>query len=145
MTALDDIKKEWIGNEFDTSTFKIGADDMIAWAEACGETDPRVLDPTHDDFQAHPGFATHLVTRRVLPDGFPKFKGRGIDGGKSVEVHQPIRAGDELRATATVADIYDKTGRSGTMVFVIQRMSFVNQRGEPVATVDWSMIRGTTD
>ena len=68
---------------------------------------------------------------------------RGIDGGKAVEVHQPIRAGDVLEASSTIADIYTKTGRSGTMIFIVQRMSFVNQNSEPVATVDTRMIRNS--
>ena len=138
------IKEQWIGEQFDIATFTADQDDMVAWAVACGETDPRFTDPDRGDFQAHPGFTTHLVSRRVLPEDFPTFSGRAIDGGKSVEVMGPIRAGDTLTATVTVADIYEKTGRSGTMVFIVQRMSFVNQRGEPVSTVDWRMIRNLT-
>lgn len=139
---IEEIKARWIGEEFDLSTFSIEADKMIGWATAVGETDPRFLDPDHDDFQAHPNFTTHCLSGRVLPEEFPEIGGpRGIDGGKAVEVHQPIRAGDELKASTTIADIYTKTGRSGTMIFIVQRMSFSNQRDEPVATVDWRMIR----
>ncbi|MGB5758320.1 MAG: MaoC family dehydratase N-terminal domain-containing protein [Acidimicrobiales bacterium] len=136
------LRERWVGEVFDLTTFTIDADKMVAWAEAVGETDPRFLDPENEDFQAHPNFTTHCLSGRVLPEDFPQIGGpRGIDGGKAVEIHRPIRAGDELRATTTIADIYDKTGRSGTMVFIVQRMSFVNQRDEPVATVDWRMIR----
>lgn len=142
MTDLAAVREEWVGKAFDLTTFSIEADKMVAWAEAVGETDPRFTDPEHEDFQAHPNFTTHCVSDRLLPENFPKIGGKkGIDGGKAVEIHQPIRAGDELRATATIADVYDKTGRSGTMLFIVQRMSFVNQRDEPVATVDWRMIR----
>jgi len=139
---LDAIKARWIGQEFDKATFEIDGTKMVAWAEAVGETDPRFIDPDHEDFQAHPNFTTHCTSHRVLPEEFPQIGGpRGIDGGKAIEVQQPIRAGDVLTASATIADIYTKTGRSGTMFFIVQRMSFVNQRDEPVATVDWRMIR----
>jgi acyl dehydratase len=146
MTDIDtDIaaaRARWVGHEFDVSTFSMDADRMVGWAEACGETDPRFVDPDHDDFHAHPTFTTHLMSRRVLPQEFPSIGGnRGMDGGKAVKVHAPIRPGDELRAVTTIADIYAKTGRSGTMIFIVQRMSFFNQRDEPVATVDWRMIR----
>ena len=141
---LDSIRADWVGTQFDRTDFTVEVDDMLGWAEACGETDPRFVDPEHEDFQAHPGFTTHLVSSRVLPEGFPKIRGRGIDGGKAVEVHGTIRAGDILTGTATIAEVYDKTGRSGTMVFVVQRMSFTNQAGDPVATVDWRMIRNRT-
>ncbi len=139
---LQELRDRWVGEVFDLSTFTVDADKMLAWAESVGETDPRFVDPTNEDFQAHPNFTTHCMAGKVLPDNFPKIGGRGgIDGGKAVEVHQPIRAGDELRASTTIAEIYDKTGRSGTMLFIVQRMSFTNQRDEPVATVDWRMIR----
>ncbi|MEM8923217.1 MAG: MaoC family dehydratase N-terminal domain-containing protein [Actinomycetota bacterium] len=138
---LPAIRGEWVGYQFAREEFAITRDDMLGWAEACGETDPRFVDPDHDDFQAHPAFTTHLVTGRILPEGFPRIKGRSIDGGKAVHVTGPVREGDTLVGEATIDDVYDKTGRSGRMVFVVQRMSFTNQRGEHVANVDWRMIR----
>lgn len=139
---IDAVRQEWVGKEFDTSTFLMDADKMVAWAEAVGETDPRFTDRNHEDFQAHPNFTTHCRTGQLLPTDFPEIGGkRGIDGGKAIEVHRPIRAGDELTASSTVADVYTKTGRSGTMTFIVQRMSFSNQRDELVATVDSRMIR----
>lgn len=136
------LRERWVGEEFDLSTFDIDGSKMVAWATAAGETDARFIDPSHEDFQAHPNFTTHCLSGRVLPEDFPQIGGpRGIDGGKAVEIHRPIRAGDRLRASTTIADIYTKTGRSGTMIFIVQRMSFTNQRDEPVATVDWRMIR----
>lgn len=130
------------GVEFDWATFDMSSAEMVAWAEACGETDPRFIDVDHPDFQAHPNFTTHCMSGRMLPEDFPKIgNGFGIDGGKTVECHAPIRAGDTLRGVATIADIFDKTGRSGTMVFIIQRMTFTNQDDVKVSTVDWKMIR----
>ena len=135
-------REQWLGVEFDWATFDMVADDMVAWAEACGETDERFLDPSHEDFQAHPNFTTHCMSGRVFPEGFPQIGGGfGIDGGKTVVAHAPIRAGDTLSGVTTIADIFDKTGRSGTMVFIVQRMTFSNQAGEKVSTVDWKMIK----
>jgi len=139
--GLDEVKKKWEGVEFDLATFEVTEQKMLAWAEALGEQDPRFIDPSHRDFQAHPTFCTHLVSRRILPEDFPVLGSSGIDGGKAIELHVPVRCGDTLEAVAAVAEIYPKTGRSGTMVFVVQRMSFTNQNGETVATVDWRMIR----
>lgn len=143
-TEIEALRERWIGEQFDLATFDVEQEKMVAWADAVSETDPRFTDPDHPDFQAHPNFTAHLVSNRVLPEDFPQIGGpRGIDGGKSIEAHRPIRAGDRLEATATIADIYTKTGRSGTMIFIVQRMSFVNQVGQPVSTVDWRMIRNT--
>ena len=139
---LASIRQDWVGVEFDWATFEMKPDEMIAWAEACGEKDPRFIDQEHSDFQAHPGFTTHCMSGRVFPENFPQIGGGvGIDGGKRVEVHAPIRAGDTLTATTTIADIFDKTGRSGTMIFIVQRMEFRNDDSELVSTVDWKMIK----
>ena len=139
---MTSVRQDWVGVEFDWATFEMKTDEMIEWARACGETDARFLDAGHHDFQAHPGFTTHCMSGRVLPENFPKIGGGfGIDGGKRVEVHAPIRAGDVLTATTTIADIFDKTGRSGTMIFIVQRMEFRNAAGELVSTVDWKMIK----
>lgn len=139
---IQDVKREWVGVQFDHLDFRIDQQRMVDWAEACGETDPRFIDPDHPDFQAHPTFVAHFGARKMVPDGFPELgNGRGMDGGKSVELHRPIRAGDVLGSTSEIADVYEKTGRSGTMIFIVHRMNFTNQHGEPVATVDWRMIR----
>lgn len=139
---LEAVKAAWIGTEIDVDTFVMEPDRMVAWAEACGDESPRYRDPGHPDFQAYPNFTTHCTTHKILPEDFPQIgPGFGIDGGKLVEVHAPVRAGDTLTGVATIADIFEKTGRSGTMVFIVHRMTFHNQRGEHVSTVDWKMIR----
>jgi acyl dehydratase len=48
----------------------------------------------------------------------------------------PLRAGDELTATLTVADVSRREGRrGGTMTLLMIDTTFVNQRGEDVATL----------
>lgn len=140
---LDTLRNDWVGFEFDRADFTVELDELLNWAEACGESDPRFTDPANPDFQAHPAFTTKYQSQshRMFPENFPALGPGGIDGGKSVEVHGPIHPGDRLHASAQIADIYDKTGRSGTMIFVVHRMSFTNQDGELVSTVDTKMIR----
>ena len=36
---LEAIRDEWLGVEFDSKTFEMDTDRMVAWAEACGEDD----------------------------------------------------------------------------------------------------------
>jgi acyl dehydratase len=142
MTDLQAIRDEWVGVEFESAEFTIDRERVIAWAEACGETDPRFTDPADPDFQAHPNFTACLSTGRMMPENFPRIgSGFGIDGGKTVVIHGPVHPGDTLTGRASIHDVYDKTGRSGTMVFVIHRMDFTNQNGELVSTVDSKMIR----
>jgi hypothetical protein len=136
------IRKDWVGRVFQELDIVVDRERMLEWAISAGETDPRFIDPDHPDFQASTAFPTHINVARMLPDDFPKFgSGRGIDGGKSIEWQSPMRAGDHLHAEVQIADVYEKTGRSGTMVFIVNRMTFTNAEGAPVATVDWRMIR----
>jgi hypothetical protein len=139
---IESARDEWVGRVFQELDIVVERERMLDYAIACGETDPRFIDPDHPDFQASTAFPTHVNATRILPENFPVFgSGRGIDGGKSIEWHRPMRAGDQLHATVQISDIYDKTGRSGTMVFIVNRMSFYDAKGRLVATVDWRMIR----
>jgi hypothetical protein len=136
------IRDRWVGKVFQEIELVVDGDRMLEWAITCGETDPRFVDPAHPDFQASTSFPTHVNAARMLPDDFTDIgSGRGIDGGKSIEWHRPMRAGDRLHVTVQIGDVYDKTGRSGTMIFIVNRMSFYDADQQLVATVDWRSIR----
>ncbi|MET0326039.1 MAG: MaoC family dehydratase N-terminal domain-containing protein [Ilumatobacteraceae bacterium] len=139
---LNAIRERWVGKVFQEFDLVIDEHRMLEWAISCGETDPRYVDPEHPDFQASTAFPTHLNIARALPEDFTQIgSGRGIDGGKSIEWHLPMRAGDRLHAAVEIADVYAKSGRSGTMTFIVNRMTYTNPDGAVVATVDWRMIR----
>lgn len=135
------LKEKWTGWEFDEKSFEIGAEPMVEFAAACGETLPRYVDPSHPDFQAAPSYTSRFHGGRELPEGFPMKREKSFDGGKCVEFKAPIRAGDTITARSTIHNIYEKTGRSGGMMFVVHRMRFFNQRDELVSIVDWKMIQ----
>lgn len=139
--ALIDVAKSWIGREFDISEFEVKQEDVLAFARACGEMDPRFCDPSHPDFQAPPSYTSRFIGRRMLPAEITQHLGRGFDAGKTVEIHAPIRPGDRLTGRSTIHEVYEKTGRSGTMTFIVHRMQYRNQRGERVSTVDWRMVQ----
>ena len=138
---VEGIKKEWVGHEFDTAEFEVTEADILGFAHAVGETDPRFTDPAHPDFQAPPTFTSRFVSRRILPEAFPHFGARGFDAGKSVLCKAPVRPGHRLVAHSKIADVYEKTGRSGPMVFIVHRMEFTSQDGEVLTIVDWRMVR----
>lgn len=135
------VQREWVGRKLETTSYQVLEEHMLAWAQACGETEARFVDPSHPDFQAHPTFASKFMHQPGLPEDFPTFSNRpGIDGGKSVELLRPLRAGEHLAGTAAVADVYEKTGRSGSMYFVVHRTTFHDEAGEKVAVVDWRLV-----
>ena len=46
----------------------------------------------------------------------------------------PIRPGDVITSVASLADAYEKEGRLGTMLFLVNEARWTNQRGELVRT-----------
>jgi hypothetical protein len=135
------LKQEWAGWEFDESHFEISAEKLRDFALACGEKQPRFVDPSDPDFQAVPNFTTSFHGHRQLPDGFPMEREKSFDGGKCVEPKLPVRPGDSITGKSEIYDIFEKSGRSGGMMFVVHRMRFYNQRDELVSVVDWKMIQ----
>jgi hypothetical protein len=139
------LKQEWCGWEFDSVDFEIKAEPMTEFAIACGETQPRFIDPDDADFEAVPSYTSRFHGSRAMPEKFPIKSHQSFDAGKSIEVLNPLHAGDTLTAKSEIYDIYEKTGRSGGMVFVVHRMKFSNQRGEPISIVDWRLVQRMGD
>jgi N-terminal half of MaoC dehydratase len=138
-----ELKRDWTGFEFDRVEFPVAAEELAEFARAVGETAPWFTDPSHPDLRAVPNFPTKYHGRRMWPAEFPRLSKTsvGFDAGKRVEVHGAIRPGDVLVARSKIHDVYEKTGRSGSMVFLVHRMEFSNQRGELVAIVDWRFLQ----
>ena len=137
---IEAIRKAFLHEVFDETLYHPEAEQLAVYASACGEQAPMFTDPSHPDFQAAPTFPSSLHAGRRLPKGFPKLPGLGMDGGKAVTNHQPIRAGEPLIGRSHIEDVYTKSGRSGTMIFILLRMNLYNQGDELLATADTSMV-----
>lgn len=135
-----------IGTEFDrVETEAVTAAKLLAFARALGETDPRYVEEG-PDLVGHPTYCVSFHGRKFSPDNLPEsLRVRmSFDAGKDIEFGAPIRPGDRITMVSTLHEVYEKTGRSGSMVFVVVRFALSNQRGERVATVDSrSMYKGT--
>ena len=129
-----------IGSEFDRTVMDpVTAEEIHDYAAACGEPSPSVPDGS-GDLIASPTFVVRLRGRRFMPASLAQFGRAGLDAGKDIEFGAPIRAGDVLTAVSTVHDIYEKTGRSGTMSFIVLRTVITSQRDEQVAVIDQKMM-----
>ena len=78
---------------------------------------------------------TFLCTFRpqALPDLRLTFGRVRLNGGNEYEYVQPVYAGDRITVTARYKEVVERTGRTGSMVFVITELTFTNQHGEVVA------------
>ncbi len=112
------------------------------FTDAIGETNPLYIDDEaakngpYGGLVAPPGFAVTFRNGRHFFQHVPRFGRAGFDAGKDLELGVPIRPGDTISLSSAVKEIYDKTGRSGTMVFVVVRSTLRNQNGEVVAHID---------
>jgi hypothetical protein len=139
---VDELRAKFAGHVFDTAEFEVRESEALDFARACGETDPRFVDPAHPDFQAPPTLTAKFASRRAMPEGFPRDSLRNaFDAGKCVTAHAPVRVGQKLVAESRIAEVYQKTGRSGTMTFIVHRMEFRDAAGRLVSTVDWRLVR----
>ena len=127
-----------LGGEFDRAAHEpVTAEELISFARALGETAPCYTEPG-PDLVAHPTFCVRFKGQKFFPDTLPeslKFR-MSFDAGKDIALGVPIRPGDRVTVVSTLHEIYEKTGRTGSMVFVVVRFAMSNQRDETVAVVD---------
>ena len=72
---IEELRTRFLNRDFDEISFEIDGQSFAAYAEACGELDPRFTDPQHDNFQAPPTYVSTLVGGRMLPEDFPRLPG----------------------------------------------------------------------
>lgn len=125
--------------------------EMIArYCEVLGETNPLWTDEgqaatgPYGGLIAPPGFVSALPVRSVLNPKV-KFGNSTFLGGRRIEAFEPVCPGDTLFFREEVKDVYAKTGRTGTMVFAIRRISYLNQHGVTTATCDTSSLYRQTE
>ena len=58
-----------------------------------------------------------------------------------IEVFQLAKPGDRLTAKSRIADIYEKEGRSGRMVFIVTETTIWNDKGELLLVSRQAIIR----
>ena len=90
---------------------------------------------------APPTLCSIFVREVQLPDVGVEFGRTQMHAGQRVQPVAPVFAGDKLTASSHLKDVYAKTGRSGTMVFIVWETTFRNQEGEVVAEVQESFAR----
>ena len=122
--------RDMIGRLLSTGTATVAAEHIGAFARALGDLNPRYLDPRKASggppggVVAPPTYPIAFMTQ-AMAGGMDTFLELGLDfmtlvhGEQEFEYARPIRAGETLTLTGRIADIYEKTGSSGTLDFVV--------------------------
>lgn len=135
-----------IGKEEVIGEFDITREQIAAYCEAVGETNPLYTDEEvakkgpHGGIIAPPGIV-HSISMGNGPDAKINFGNTGFHAGEKMEVIAPMFPGDHITATIHVKELYEKTGRTGGMLFEVRRTIFKNQKGEPVVACEKSFVR----
>jgi acyl dehydratase len=135
-----------LGKEFVLGTFQVTEHMMRAFAQAVGETSPQYVDPQAAKKTAYGGLVAPPIFYDVfrgdqIPDPQVKFGKVAFNAGQRCEFYAPIRPGDIITMKTRVTDVYEKTGRTGMMVFVVRETTYENQQGEKIAVVEQSQVR----
>jgi acyl dehydratase len=127
-----------LGLESAPVSYEVEKGAIRKFADAIGDEDPIYYD---EQAAQAAGFKTIIAPPtflcifrpQELPDLNIQFGRVRLNGGNEYEYYQPLYAGDTITVTAKYADVNERTGRTGKMVFVITELTFKNQHGEVVA------------
>lgn len=152
MSVITEEARNWAGQDFPSFEYPVTAVDIARFARATGETNPihfdrdaamafgfsDVVAPAMFPYVIRMHASTLVPPDQLEPDGSPSAEvpplptRRAMAGETAIEVGVPVVAGDRITVSKRLADMYEKEGRSGPLVFVQMEYEFTNQNGETV-------------
>ena len=138
-----------VGVEAEPEVFEVEKGHIRRFAEAVGDPNPLWRDeayarksrygsiiapPMFLQDEGKNKFADRLM---AMPLPLPGF----LNGVLEVEFHQPMMPGDVITTRAKLADLHEKQGKTGKLIFMVVEVTFTNQRGELVSISRNTFIR----
>jgi len=124
-----------IGKDGPSAEATVEAGHLKRFVEAIGDPNPRWAS------EAPPTFLVALAPASVHLEEAEEYGKGWLNGGNRFEYFEPVKVGDRITATGRVADVYEKTGSSGSLLFIIFETDYVNQEGRMVARLRGTAIR----
>ena len=142
-SVITDEMRAAIGVESEPSEYEIEKEAIRRWAEAIGDTNPLYRDEEYAKSKGYrniiapPGFiANYAYPTKVGEGGRRGFRSpfaMVLNGGNEYDFFKPIQAGDKITSTTKLAELREREGRLGKMLFMINETTYKNQDGEIVA------------
>lgn len=130
---------------------RVTAEEIRDFAQALGDHDPLYADRRaaraagYPDVIAPPMFCMRLRGGKMLPE-VPLPDGcMSLHAGQEIEFHAEIVAGRAYALSARVADVYEKTGRSGHMDIIVRETRITDADGRTVVSIRERQIVRSTD
>jgi acyl dehydratase len=149
MATEDEITydRSQLGVEHHIGAFSITREMILDFATSTGETNPIYCDEEQAKASAYGGLIAPPTLCNIFVDGLRRpdikltFGDVGLFASQAIDNVSPIRPGDTLEARTYLKEVYEKTGRSGKMVFVVWETRFTNQHGDTAVRVRDSFVR----
>ena len=138
-SAITRGMRDAIGVESEPASHEVEKGAIIKFAEAIGDANPVFNDEQVARLTRYGGLIAPPTFFRSMPAGPMKAQvqspyGAALDGGSEWEYFEPVRCGDRITVTTKIADIFERQGRLGNMLFFIRETRYVNQFGKIAAT-----------
>ena len=134
-----------LGKEFPPYAVTVERDKVREFARAIGDLNPFYLDDRVGAASewghviAPPTFATTFRDESADTNALLRELGtdisRVLHGEQEFEIHRQLQPGQTYLCRATVVDIYEKSGKSGPMAFVVRETAITDRDNELVATM----------
>jgi N-terminal half of MaoC dehydratase len=124
-----------IGVAGEPVTSDVEAGHVKRFAAAIGDPNPRW------EKEAPPTFLVALAPAALHLAEAEEYGKGWLNGGNRFEYVAPVKIGDRITATGRVAEVYEKAGSTGNMLFIIFETEYVNQSGAVVGRLRGTMIR----
>lgn len=138
----EEVRQRILAIRSEPVTYEVEKGAIKKFAEAIEDPSPVYVDreqagkSKYGDIIAPPTFFCTMPAGRLDID-LNFGKGR-LNGGSEYELFEPVRAGDQITAISQIADIFEREGKMGKMVFMVTQTTYTNQHGRKVA-----VARGT--
>ena len=147
MTMIE-VPDDLMHKEIEVGRFAVTADDIRVFAEAVNDLNPLYLDPEaarqagYPNVIAPPTYCMHMRGSRIVPE-VPLAPGlASLYAGQEFEFHDELYAGRTYTVTARLAEVYEKTGRSGPLGVIVREMLVKDDDGATVMVLrERQMVR----
>ena len=143
MSLITESIQRCIGASLPPLRFEVNRNDIRKYAVATGQRQQRFLSGDEAPLLFLFGVLMPVLPLdELLEDGrqpdsplIPELPLKRImAGGSEYQVHRRIFAGDVLICRQTLADIYEKQGAQGPLIFLVFENRFETEAGTPVVT-----------
>ena len=157
LRAAEDRARALVGTVEHCELGPLRASETVAFARACGERDPRLLDPDAADFEVHPLYLPSVLRGSdggvdgdyrddgMFGDEVPGTDGldvRLMAGGQHIDFHRQVPLGDPVVVQRTL-DAVDRKGRPGSefLLLTVSKVYRSARAGELATVTERFIVR----